>query len=214
MTTTRKSQSARANGAKSKGPVTPEGKAVSSQNAVRHGIFSRSIVLGCESQDRFQLLLAALKDQVQPRTSAEMDYVETMAIARWRQMRVWGIQKATIELEMARLDAPDDTPSDTPGDLPQEDPAALPPVIRAAIAFRNLAGNACILDLLHRYETSYERQFLRAHAAIQKLRRQDLLEQKLTGSVSHVPNISASLATETFLDPDGDEGAFLQNETL
>ena len=52
MTTLRKSEFARANGAKSRGPTTPEGKLASSQNATQHGIF-------------FEQVLAELKDHVQ-----------------------------------------------------------------------------------------------------------------------------------------------------
>ncbi len=213
MTTTRKSESARANGAKSRGPITPEGKLASSQNATKHGIFSRTIVLQCESQDRFEQVLAALKDQVQPRNASEAAYVETMAIARWRQMRVWGIQKAAIELEMASFEAASN------GAPPPETTAELTPVVLATLAYRNLAGDSCLLDMLHRYETSYDRQFAKAQAAIHKMRRQELLEAKASASAAPnllalVPQPATPLTAATFMEPSEspEEEAFLQME--
>ena len=48
-----KSETARANGAKSRGPVTPEGRAASSRNSLRHGFTAESVVLPTESQEDF-----------------------------------------------------------------------------------------------------------------------------------------------------------------
>src|ERR1019366_2200917 len=80
-------ESSRANGAKSRGPVTaigkaasaanaihahgavtPEGKARASQNATRHGMLAQSIVLPSESDAGFTALLAELLDEFQPET--------------------------------------------------------------------------------------------------------------------------------------------------
>ena len=54
-----KTQTARANGAKSKGPVTPEGRAKSSLNATRHGLSSKITVMPAESPEEFKALLDA-----------------------------------------------------------------------------------------------------------------------------------------------------------
>src|SRR5262249_11152944 len=132
MTTLHKAEIAQA---KSRGPTTPEGKLASSQNAAKHGVFSRTMVLQCESQNRFEQVLAALKEQVEPRNSAESGYVESMAIARWRQMRVWPLQKVAIELDMAREESAR-VESDT--DSQSETDAGLTPVIVATFACRNL----------------------------------------------------------------------------
>jgi hypothetical protein len=78
-----KSETARINGAKSHGPVTPEGKARSAANSRRHGL-TASVLLDGESDEHFQLLLADFMDHFQPQTGVETDLVEVMAIARWR----------------------------------------------------------------------------------------------------------------------------------
>ena len=64
-----------ANGAKSRGPSTIQGKLVSSQNATRHGCTANSLVLTNESGDRFQSLLQSYIDELQPTTQLEMDLV-------------------------------------------------------------------------------------------------------------------------------------------
>ncbi len=102
MATERQIQANRANAAKSTGPITPEGKRASSQNAVRHNLVSTTVVLKGESKRRFNDLAAALTLQFQPRNSAETFLVQTMTVARWRLLRMWGIQTAGFELEMAR----------------------------------------------------------------------------------------------------------------
>ena len=43
----------RANAQKSTGPRTEEGKAISSQNALKHGVYSRSDILDGEFQEAF-----------------------------------------------------------------------------------------------------------------------------------------------------------------
>jgi hypothetical protein len=82
MSSPSKIQSARANGAGSLGPVTPEGKQRSAQNATKHGLLCHTVVLEGESKDRFEELLASLTAEWQPRTATEAALVETMAVAR------------------------------------------------------------------------------------------------------------------------------------
>jgi hypothetical protein len=117
-------------------------------------MLSTTIVLKGESQDRFLGLLAALIEEFQPQTPFEQSLIENMAVARWRQMRIWGMEKAAMEHEMRRQSGiPNPSPSD-----PAEQAA-----LRAALVFRSLSDDSRSLELINRYESRYDRQYLRAH---------------------------------------------------
>ena len=152
MSSQRRIDSSRANGAKSRGPVTAEGKRKSSQNSARHGLLAQCIVLEDEVPERFHELLADLIREHNPQTETQLGLVETMAMARWRVMRLWAIEREVIEEEIDR------TP---PG---ENGPAA-----RAGLAFRTLADNGRVLDLLNRYESRLDRQYARALNLLMKL---------------------------------------------
>src|SRR5882757_3043589 len=92
-----RSAASRANGALSKGPTSAHGKQVSSQNATRHGLLAKAVVLDEEPVDAFHALLTELTEQHAPATPTELMLVETMASARWRLMRIWSMQKAALD---------------------------------------------------------------------------------------------------------------------
>jgi hypothetical protein len=149
MSSESKSETARINGAKSHGPVTPEGKARSSANSRRHGL-TASVLIHGESDKHLQLLLADFMDHFQPQTAVETDLVEVMAIARWRLRRLLSIETHMFELDMIdstkRIDAKfQGTDHDD----------------RLAFAFQGMsAGNS--LTLLLRYEGSLNRSYDKA----------------------------------------------------
>jgi hypothetical protein len=155
MRTDRQKQASRASGAKSRGPVTPEGKLASSRNAMTHGMLSATIVLEDECEERFLGFLADLHDELQPQTTVETALVHSMAVARWRQIRLWATEKAGLQHEIHRqaetLDATHDPPT------------------RSALAFRTLSDDSRSLDLIHRYDSHFDRQFLRAHRRLLEL---------------------------------------------
>jgi hypothetical protein len=140
-----KSETARINGAKSHGPVTPEGKARSSANSRRHGLTASALIDG-ESDEDFQLLLAEFMDQFQPQTGVETGLVEMMAIARWRLRRLLAIETDLFELEMVRRRK--QINSDFKG-IDQQG--------RVAFVFQKLSDTGNSLTLLLRYEGSINR---------------------------------------------------------
>src|SRR5207247_4933615 len=67
-----KSATSRANGAKSRGPKTPETKERSSRNSLRHGIVARkTILLECEDPNQFQEMLEEYAETYQPGNAGE-----------------------------------------------------------------------------------------------------------------------------------------------
>jgi hypothetical protein len=71
----------------STGPRTPEGKARSSLNAVRHGLLARDAVLPEEDRAAHLDLLAALEEEYQPDGPTQTFLVQQLASAQWRLQR-------------------------------------------------------------------------------------------------------------------------------
>lgn len=89
----------RENASHSTGPRTAAGKAVVSQNAIRHGILSQRLVLEDEDPGEFQELVAALVSSLRPVGALEVTLVEKAAIALWRQQRLVRAESASITLK-------------------------------------------------------------------------------------------------------------------
>jgi|SRR5437879_6219555 len=100
MSALTRAESARINGAKSHGPRTPEGRAISSMNAVRHGITAKTLVLQNEDQDQFIEILNAYHDYLVPTNPMEVDLTSVMVAARWRLRRIWRYETAILDIEM------------------------------------------------------------------------------------------------------------------
>jgi hypothetical protein len=147
MSSQRRIQASRINGAKSRGPITAQGKANSSRNATAHGLLSKTIVMEGESAPLFAALLATMREEMQPQTSMEESLVENMAACRWRQRRILSMETANLTHEIRRQHS---------GDSEQNAPT------RAVMAFTSLTARSRAMDLLSRYETRYDRQFCRA----------------------------------------------------
>jgi hypothetical protein len=160
MRSNKQIQASKTNGALSQGPTTEKGKRNSSRNSTRHGLLSQTVVLEEESTDRFLELHAAYMDEFQPRTASQVSLVETMAVARWRQLRVWGAQKTAMDRDMSL-----------------QDPSVGPPSVRALLALRGSPESSCPPEVLLRYEIAFDRQFSRALTRLLTLQAQPSARQ-------------------------------------
>jgi len=167
MSSDLKTKSARANGAKSRGPTTPEGRANSSRNSLRHGLSAKTVVLPAESREQFQLLLDAHIQQFQPANPVEADSVEAMAVARWRLRRIWAIETSLLANELTRRAEDID---DEFIEMTGED--------RLAWVFQTLANGGQSLSLLARYEGNLNRAFDRSFKQLNLLKSQRQNEPK------------------------------------
>ena len=81
MSSLRRILSSRANGARSRGPVTPEGKARSRLNALKHGLSSALAAVPPSRSREFNRLYQGLRSDLRPATPAEDSVVRRLAAA-------------------------------------------------------------------------------------------------------------------------------------
>jgi hypothetical protein len=143
-------QSSKANGALSKGPSTPAGKRNSSQNAIRHGLCAKCIVVDGESRENFLTLMQQHVDRFRPAGEVEFGMIEEMCASYWRQRRAWSLETAMLNKQMALQ--PDGGMMD-----------------RMVVAFDTLAASHS-LSLLHRYETRLHLMYQRTLRTLIMLR--------------------------------------------
>src|ERR1035438_4382561 len=187
MSSQRKIDSARANGAKSHGPKTEAGRKTSSMNAVTHGLYSKGVVIAKESSEQYQEMLDAYIQQFQPIGPVELDLVEEMVAAKWRQRRLWSIETDLIEdqilIQTEKLDK----------DSPDYDPHG-----PLSYAYAALAESGS-LPFLTRNESRLERAYSRALKILLELQRlrKSANEniQKRTESQIRTPEVSPQLPT-------------------
>ncbi len=139
MTSHRRKRASRANGAKSCGPKTPEGKERVRYNALRHGYLSHIIVLPNENRANFDELLNQHVRRFGPLDDVEFGEVEEMAATFWRQRRLWYTENKMWE------------------DALSWQPENPDPGVRTMNAFRHLASQP-EFALLMRYDTRLHNQ--------------------------------------------------------
>ena len=143
----------RANGAKSKGPVTPEGKAISSQNAARHGVFAQHCTILGESKESFAQMMGVFYETWAPVDEHECCLVDTMAMAMWRRTRLISLEASGLSHQIAKSGATSVSPSVQYN------------------ALTTLAADTRAFELLHRYEKDFTRIFERAARSLMAYRK-------------------------------------------
>jgi len=150
MSSQRRIRASRANGALSRGPVTPEGRARSALNALDHGLSADQVVLSSESEDDFNRLRDAFHAEFVPKSPLDTDLVEQLAAARWRIRRSWGLETGLFEIELLNQK-----------ERIAEEFESIEDHVRTAVAFRALADKSRSLALLDRYEARHRRTYER-----------------------------------------------------
>jgi hypothetical protein len=79
------------------GPRTPAGKQRSSQNAITHGLTSRSPVLATENADEYQRHYRQFLDEYKPATPTETQLVKEVADTAWRLNRIPHLEAALLD---------------------------------------------------------------------------------------------------------------------
>jgi hypothetical protein len=98
-----KSETARINGAKSRGPKTPQGRARSSMNALCHGLNAKTLILPHEDRNLFAEIWKDYFDLLKPANQMEIDLVSDIVAARWRLRRMERYETVMLDEEIDTL---------------------------------------------------------------------------------------------------------------
>ncbi|MCC6587640.1 MAG: hypothetical protein IT168_13165 [Bryobacterales bacterium] len=168
MTTKRQQAASRRNGAKSRGPVTPAGKAKSARNATTHGLTAATFVLPCESNERFLALRDSVFQIYAPANEAELLLAKQIAGTMWQLERFASIDTHAVATQM-----------DLTETQVREQFTELDPATHLTLAFLDLGNSSRSLQNLDRHQARLRRQLTHYRnelLAIQTIRRQ---KQKL-----------------------------------
>jgi hypothetical protein len=161
MSSELKSETARTNGAKSRGPKTEATRAISSRNSLRHGFTSRhTTLLECENPAEFQEILDGHFATFRPAGPAQEYLVNEMISAHWRLRRVRIVETQLVDLQMVRNKAEVEKQFVDPG-----------ATIHLAETFRTLVEDSRSLALLSRYESRLFRMHERSYRTLRELQR-------------------------------------------
>jgi hypothetical protein len=150
-------RASRINGAKSRGPITAQGKRNSSMNALKHGLTARTVVLCNEDHALFEQLQQDYINSLQPTNAFELDLVQRMAVAQWRIRRAWAIETALTDVNMIENRHQDE--SNNP-ELDQD--------LRLGLTNKRVAKD---LTQVHLCEARFERSHDRGFTLFQRLRK-------------------------------------------
>jgi hypothetical protein len=175
MSTEKQVKANRKNAQKSTGPKTDEGKATVSQNAVKHGIFTESVIKG-EKEADYEAFHDKMVSEMKPVGPAEILLAERIVSLWWRLERAERIQNQAIDVMIER-----DEPSPLEKSLQKWMPKDIGPDTRGAgpelVLGRSIIkdySNSRVLDRMMLYERRIENSMIKT---MRELERRQLIRQ-------------------------------------
>ncbi|MDF1587451.1 hypothetical protein PZ740_13770, partial [Rhodospirillales bacterium YIM 152171] len=111
------SDTSRRNGARSRGPVTGEGKARSARNGTRHGLFAAELELAPHEDAHLAALLGDLGRRHRPVGEAEEHWVRQVAVTMLRRERLDALEMRVLDLVMEGAESVREAGSPSPATL-------------------------------------------------------------------------------------------------
>ena len=180
MTSAAQAEANRSNAQKSTGPRTPEGKAVAAQNAVRHGLLAKEVVVKGEDPGEFEFYRQQMLEELAPVGLMEEMLAQRIVGLSWRLRRAERLQAAAFD-KIEDQHEPPEPP--LPSEVASKMLAVLaesnwhpPAPATTASAGRRWAvqdfNQEWVLDRLLVYERRIERSLYRTMAELRLLRKE------------------------------------------
>ena len=168
----RKIEANRRNALRSTGPRTPRGKKTVAKNALKHGFFSKWLLVahpdGKEDPNEYADLCAALREHYRPNSFLEELWLEKIAVWSWRLRRLIRFESGQIALALAEH-SQDIKQSST--ELAEFESAPLSSPEIDSMTDHLFLPSKEELDKLLRYEAMINRQLNHAIAELERLQR-------------------------------------------
>jgi hypothetical protein len=98
MSTEAQQNASRENGKKSRGAITPEGRAICCRNAVKHALTGQTVILEGDDIEAYQKLCAIIFKKFNPQTDPEHLVVQDIADTEWRLRRIPVMESGLFQL--------------------------------------------------------------------------------------------------------------------
>jgi hypothetical protein len=95
-----KAESSRINGASSNGPKTDEGRANSANARLKHGAYSKRVLMDGESSEGYDIFKSSFLTYFLPADPFETECVDAMVTARWRIRRLESTETANLNIAL------------------------------------------------------------------------------------------------------------------
>ncbi len=105
MPTRKQLEANRRNATKSTGPRTRAGKALSSRNALKHGLCAEQVLLPDEDEGEYERLGEQLIDDFSPVGALETTLVQTLAADLWRIGRIRKIEVGVLAWQLHEIES-------------------------------------------------------------------------------------------------------------
>jgi hypothetical protein len=174
MSSIRQIEANRRNALLSTGPNTDDGKKISRQNAVRHGLTAETVIDALENAEDYAAFQMAVTSDYDPQSAVERELILRLASLLWRLRRATAIETGLFKMQACQLlkfrqqrpalhkrqQVIDDICRDAllgdGGSSSQTQEAASADLTQSFMQLSELP--ACPLDRLNRYEATLWRQ--------------------------------------------------------
>jgi hypothetical protein len=172
----------RANSQHSSGPTSSAGKARSSQNALKNGLYSLSAKLPSEDQEEYLAHAAAFIADLKPVGATQEALVEVVSDNAWRLRRVRGVIETQTNLLIRSLEPMDN--------------------ISVESFFKHQAAATRVLESVSRHEQRLQNGTLKALKQLKELQKEARLEQERSNKKTQsgfvpAPQFKTAAASET-----------------